>query len=384
MVLVKKRNSSHQNLKNKKLKKVIITTTNNLVFDNRVYKITLTLIEMGFSVLQTGRDFPHIKNKQKRPGEQKLFKLPVNKGPLFYVFINLYTFLFLLFHKYDLIWAVDMDTLPGAKTAAFLRRKPIVFDGHEFFSETPELQHRKHVKRIWYFLEKVFLPGCDRYFTVSPGLVKLYKEHFNIDFRLLRNLPIKREGVSTLSADETSKIIIYQGVLNVGRGIEQTIEALKYLPDDYRFVVVGRGDCSDEFQQLTKKLKLEHRVDFIGPVPFEELFRYQKNALVGICTHENLGLNYYYSLPNRLFDYMQAGIPVITSEFPDMAEIVRNNETGLVLETLEPKEVAKVLKEACENQQLRKKWMQTIPMAAEKYIWNNEKQVMADIPDLVK
>jgi glycosyltransferase involved in cell wall biosynthesis len=366
------------------LKKAIITTSNNLTFDNRVYKITLTLIEMGFSVTQTGRDFPPVRNKKRRPGKQKLFKLPVNKGPLFYFFINVYTFFFLLFHQYDLIWAVDMDTLPGAKTAAFFRRKPIVFDGHEFFSESPELHKRKLIKKIWFLLEKTFLPGCDRYFTVSPGLVKLYKERFNIDFKLLRNLPLKREEIATPLNSENPKVILYQGALNVGRGISQTIEALKFLPNDYQFVIVGSGDCSDKLKQLTKRMGLEHRVDFIGAVPFEELYKYQKNALAGICTYEDMGLNHYYSLPNRLFDYMQAGIPVLTSEFPDMAEIVRDNETGLVLNTLEPEDVAIAIKEACENMLLRQKWQKTIPQAADKFTWNNEKKIMADVRNLVK
>lgn len=366
------------------MKKAIITTSNNLIFDNRVYKITLTLIELGYSVVQTGRNFPLVKNKINRPGKQKLFKLPVNKGPFFYFFLNIYTLFFLLFHQYDLIWAVDMDTLPGAKAAAFLRRKPIVFDGHEFFSESPELQNRHLIKKIWYLMEKTFLPGCDAYFTVSPGLIKLYKEKFNIDFKLLRNLPLKKEDIPTPVSSGNPRVILYQGVLNAGRGIAQTIKALTFLPSEYRFVIVGRGDCSDDLKEMTNKLKLGERVDFIGAVPFEELYKYQKNALVGICIHENIGLNYYYSLPNRLFDFMQAGIPVLTSEFPDMAEIVRDHETGLVINSLEPEKVANAIKEICENIPLRQKWQKTIPRAAEKFTWNKEKKIMGDVQNLIR
>jgi len=375
----KKRNQNQS-----KLKKAIITTSNNLIFDNRVYKITLTLIELGYSVVQTGRNYPAAGNKINRPGKQKLFKLPVNKGPFFYIFINVYTFFFLLFYQYDLIWAVDMDTLPGAKTAALFRKKPIVFDGHEFFSESPELQNRKKIKKVWHLLEKAFLPGCDAYFTVSPGLVKLYKKIFNIDFKLLRNLPLKKEVIPTPLKGGNPKVILYQGALNAGRGIAQTIEALTFLPAEYRFVIVGRGDCSDELKEMSHKLKLEERVDFIGAVPFEELYKYQENALVGICIHEDLGLNYYYSLPNRLFDFMQAGIPVLASEFPDMAEIVRDYETGLIINTLEPEKVAEALKEVCENASLRQKWQKTIPRAAERFTWNNEKKIMEDEKNLIR
>ena len=366
------------------MKKAIVTTSNNLVYDNRVHKITLTLIEQGFKVKKTGRNYPATEQKTNRPGEEKLFRLPVNKGPLFYFFLNVYTFIYLLSERFDLIWAVDMDTLPAAKTASLIKRKPIIFDGHEFFSESPELHERPLIKKIWYKLEQIFLPGCHQYYTVSPGLVKLYKEHFNIDFRLLRNLPLKSENPPQLKESNAQKIILYQGALNVGRGIAQTIEALKFLPEDYQFVIVGSGDCTEELKELTEHLNLAHRVKFIGPVPFEKLPKYHKHALVGICTYEDMGLNHYFSLPNRLFDYMQAGIPVLTSSFPDMAQIVTENETGIVLDNLAPRNVADALTQACEDQELRNKWKKTIPIAAEKFTWENEKKVMNDVIYLKK
>lgn len=366
------------------MKKAIITTSNNLVYDNRVHKVTLTLIELGFQVVKTGRNFPRPQQRTKCEGKEKLFKLPVNKGFLFYFFLNLYTFFYLMFQKSDLIWAVDMDTLPAAKTVAILKRKPIVFDGHEFFSEVPELLHRKIPKRIWMILEKNFLPGCDRYFTVSPGLVKLYKENYDIEFRLLRNFPLRTRETKVPLVNGQEKIIFYQGALNSGRGIRQTIVALSFLPDNYRFSIAGRGDCEEELQQLTQKLGLENRVNFIGPVPFEELHNFHKNVFVGIALHENLGLNYFHSLPNRLFDYLQAGIPVLVSNFPDMAEFVNTNKTGLVIDSIQPEEIAKSIKEACENQELRKKWQQTIPLAAQKFTWENEKEAMKDVSLLIK
>jgi glycosyltransferase involved in cell wall biosynthesis len=366
------------------LPRVIITTSNNLLFDQRVNKITLSLEKAGLEVWRSGRNYPAIKPPENRPGRTILLNILFNKGPLFYLFLNIQTFIFLLFNKFDLIWAVDMDTLPAAKTAALLKRKPVIFDGHDFFSELPEIQHNKTVKKAWQLLEKTFLPGCDRYFTVSPGLVELYEKRYNINFRLLRNLPLEKDLTPLPPLDGDPKIILYQGALNVGRGIAQTIESLQFLSEEYRFVVVGTGDCAGELKELTKQLELEDRVNFTGPVPFEELYKHQKGALVGICTYEDLGLNHQYSLPNRLFDYIQAGIPVLTSNFPDMAEIVRNNETGLVIDNLEPQNVANAIKEACENRQLRKKWQETIPRAAKIFTWNNEARQLKDLKNLIK
>lgn len=369
--------------KKEKLKKVIITTSNNLFFDNRVHKITLALIELGFEVLKTGREFPRIKNPKNRPGSEKRFRLPFNKGPLFYLFLNIYTFWFLIFTRFNLIWAVDMDTLPGARFAAIIRRKPVVFDGHEYFSELPELANRPKTKGIWVKLEKTFLPGCNLYYTVSPGLVNLYKQNLNLNFKLLRNFPIKQSEIKgpILEADE--KIILYQGVLNTGRGLEQAIKALSFLEDSYRLVIVGRGDITADLKQLTKSMNLERRVIFTGAVPFEELHRYQDNAMLGLALHENMGLNYYHALPNRIFDYIQAGIPVLANDFPDMAEIINNSETGLIINSLEPEIIASTIKEACESTELRRKWLETIPLAAKRFTWDNEKEELRDVLQLV-
>ena len=360
------------------LKKVIITTSNNLVFDNRVHKITLSLINLGFDVWKTGRNFPHVKAGRKRPGREILFNLPFKKGPLFYTSLSIYTFFFLFFQKYDLIWAVDMDTLPAARIAGFLRRKPVVFDSHEYFSESPELKHRKLVKKTWRFLESIFIPGADIFFTVSPGLVKLYKQNFGIEFTLLRNLPLKNESYRPPLLHSEPPTLLYQGAINVGRGIAQTIKAMKFLPE-YKFIIVGRGDCTEELQDLTRDLHLEKQVEFKGAVPFEDLYKFQEGVLLGMCIHENIGLNYFYALPNRLFDYMQAGIPVICNGFPDMKEIIRENDTGLIIDDISPENLAREIKKGCENIELRQKWNKTVSEAAKKFTWETEEKAIRKI-----
>jgi glycosyltransferase involved in cell wall biosynthesis len=275
-----------------------------------------------------------------------------------------------------------MDTLPAARIAGILKRKPVIFDGHEFFSELPELHKRKLVKNIWWLLEKIFLPGSNLFYTVSPGLVELYKQRLNCNFTLLRNLPLAKPTRAIPVLKSRQFKILYQGALNVGRGIKQTIEALKYLPG-YKFIIVGQGDSTEELKNLTKNLSLESQVEFIGAVPFEALQEYQKDVMVGICIYEEMGLNHYYSLPNRIFDYMQSGIPVISSHFPDMANIVKGNNTGLVINDIEPRNVAAAIREACENMELRKTWQKTIPAAAAKFIWENEEHKMQQVKALL-
>ncbi len=355
------------------LSRIIITTSNNLVFDNRVHKISLSLENMGFEVWQTGRDYPRQTLPAGRPGKPFLFSLPFNSGPLFYITLNVRLLWFLLAHSCSIIWSVDMDTLVACRLAGIVKRVPVVFDSHEFFSEVPELQNRRLKKWVWSRLEKWCIPGAAVHFTVSPGLVMLYKNRYNCDFQLLRNLPLRKREVPLPFKVANTHHIVYQGSLNVGRGLSQTIRAMLYLPD-YTFIIIGRGDCMDELLKLTSSLKLEERVIFKGAVPFEELEKYNANAMAGMCLLENKGLNYYHSLPNRIFDYMQQGIPVIASDFPDIRAVVKTHETGLLINNLSPETIAHAIKSACEEESLRAKWKETVPRAAAHFLWEHEEE----------
>jgi glycosyltransferase involved in cell wall biosynthesis len=368
------------------LARIIITTSNNLVFDNRIHKVTVTLTGMGYDVLQTGRNHPKVNTKPSRPGTCILFNLPFRKGFLFYLTLNLYTLIYLIFKKFDMLWAVDMDTLPACRIAGMIRRKPIIFDSHEFMSEVPELHNRPIVKKTWRLLEKTFIPGCNIRYTVSPGLIDLYKTRYGIHFKLLRNLPLENDKRKTRVFVPDKSIpptIHYQGSLNIGRGIEETIKAMQYLPG-YKFVVVGKGDCDDELKKLVADLKLEKQVTFTGSVPFEELPNYHQNVMAGMCLLENKGLNYYHALPNRIFDYMQAGIPVITSNLPDIAGVVQKHQTGLLLSNLNPKDIASAIRHACENSAQRRLWQKSIPQATRKFTWENEAKALEVIKSLLQ
>ena len=326
---------------------------------------------MGFEVWQTGRDFPSQPLPAGRPGRAFRFTLPFNRGPLFYLTLNLRLLVFLLLHRTQYIWSVDMDTLVVGRIAGFLKRVPVIFDSHEFFSEVPELQHRTFKKRMWIWLEKRFIPGATHRFTVSPGLVELYKERYNCKFELLRNLPMRLEQDTQATRKPNSRKVIYQGSLNMGRGLAPSIQAMQHLPG-YQLIIVGQGDTLTHLKALVKTLNLEKQVIFKGAVPFEELEKFNGDAMAGLCLLENKGLNYYHSLPNRIFDYMQRGIPVIASNFPDIRSVVKTHATGVLIDDLRPQTIAEAIQEASENQTLRLQWENTLPRAASLFTWEKE------------
>ncbi|ASB50201.1 glycosyltransferase [Alkalitalea saponilacus] len=365
-----------------KKKRIVIAVINNLVTDNRVAKLAGSLEQRGYDVLLIGRRWPDTKIPDGRKGKHYRFSCPVNRGPFFYIYYNIALFWILLFKKSDHIISVDLDTLLACRLAGFLKRVPVVFDSHEYMPETPEVKIRPFIQSIWLFLEKLLLPGVKKGFTVSRGLQDIYRSRYNKEFFLLRNVPYVPYLISEIRPVSDSPIVYYQGALNIGRGLEASILAMKHLPH-YKLIIVGSGDIDGDLRQMVINEKLEKQVEFLGWLPFEELSKHATNAHVGLCLLENMGLNYYHSLPNRIFDYPAMGLPVIATGFPDISEIVVKYKTGILLNSMEPKEIAEAIKTACETADLRNEWKENLKRAAQILNWQEEEVVMNEyFPDI--
>lgn len=354
-----------------KRKQIVITVSNNLVTDNRVTKLSGLLEALGWSVLILGRMWPGGDIPEGRPGVVKRFRLIFNKGPLFYALLNLRLFFYLLGVSADRIIAVDLDTLPAACLAGKLRGIPIVFDSHEYFPELPEIQSKPFVKWVWLKLEAIFVPMAELGITVSKGIVEIYRQKYDLKFLLIRNVPEKPGAVYGIRPVSDQPVIYYQGALNLGRGLKESILALSFLPE-YQLVIAGSGDEEKRLHELVKSLGLEDRVRFTGQLPFEMLSAEALKAHVGLCLLENRGLNYFHSLPNRLFDYPALGLPIIATGFPDISEIVNTYETGLLVDVMDPVQIAKMIRIACEDSARREQWEQTLKAAVEDLNWEKE------------
>ena len=363
------------------MKRIILAVTNDLVSDQRVHKIAMSLHETGCSVKLVGRVLPKSLPVGERKYKTKRFSLPFTKGPAFYAFYNIRLFLFLLFSRFDIVVANDLDTLPACFLASKIRFKKLVYDSHEYFTEVPELIHRKNIQSFWLKIEKFLLPKIKYSYTVCESIASIYKEKYGIDMKVVRNIPEKNNriqiGISKTKAS-AKKVIIYQGALNVGRGIENVIEAMQYI-ENAIFWIIGDGDIREGLKQLVFKYNVSEKVLFVGKVPFAELQRYTKQAHIGISLEEPEGLNYYFSLPNKLFDYLHAGIPVLISDLPEMRKIVEQYKTGEICESREPKKLAFQIQKMLTDDSLCSIWLKNIAHAKEELTWENEKKVLLGV-----
>lgn len=353
-------------------KHIIVSVTNDLHTDQRVAKVCDSLLEMGYQITLLGREVDSSWDLDRKDYEQFRFKLKFNKGPLFYINYNIKLFFYLIKSDADLYLANDLDTLLANYLASKFKKRVLVYDSHEYFTEVPELQKRPLVKSIWEKLENWMLPHIKYVYTVSDSIANVYNKKYFPHFRVIRNLPYYQNNESV----ERENFIIYQGALNMGRGLEELIAAMPKINANLK--IVGSGDIEEQLKKLTNQLQLENKVQFLGRKSPEDLKAITKKAVLGVSLELTLGLNYTYALPNKLFDYIQARVPVLVSNLAEMKKIVNQYQVGRVLNQHNSDKIAEQINEMLVSD-FYQDWVNNCDMAAKDLNWENERKKLISL-----
>jgi len=324
--------------------RAIVSVTNDLATDNRVHRTCSVLQGMGHAVLLVGR------RRAQSPAVERTYathrmRLLFNRGPLFYAEYNIRLFLLLLLCRADLLVSNDLDTLPANHLAARIKRVPLVYDAHELFTEVPELAGRPRVQRIWRAIEGWILPRLRYMVTVNASIAAVYHERYGVPVHVVRNIPVPRAlgpapGRAALGLPEDRFLLVLQGAgINVDRGGEEAVLAMRELPGAM-LLVIGSGDAWPVLERLVGEHGLQDRVRLLGRMPYERLMDHTRAADLGLSLDKDTNLNYRYSLPNKLFDYLHAGLPVLASDLPEVAAVVRAHDCGVLLGSVTPALIA--------------------------------------------
>ncbi|HEV7232278.1 MAG TPA: glycosyltransferase [Bacteroidia bacterium] len=367
--------------------KAIVSVINDLSTDQRVDKVCGSLHEIGYEVVLVGRRRrSSIRLDARSYATVRMFLL-FERGPLFYLFFQLRLFLYLLFHRADVLVSNDLDTLLPNFLASRLKGCPLVYDTHELFCEVPELQTSPLKRSIWKSIERFIFPKLKYVFTVNDSIAKIYSEEYRVPVHVLRNVPRKKNVSDTggyktaaeLGLPSTKKIILLQGAgINIQRGAEEALEAMQYL-DQAVLLIIGSGDVIPRLKQMSRELRLEGKVLFIGRLPFQELRLYTHLADLGLSLDKDSNLNYRYSLPNKIFDYIQAGVPVFVSNLPEIRKIVEQYGVGVISPDHNPRNMATLMAEKLSDEALMKVWKENTKLAAEKLCWEEEEKVLEEV-----
>ncbi|MFN0216421.1 MAG: glycosyltransferase [Saprospiraceae bacterium] len=359
--------------------RIIFTVTNDLTYDQRMHRICGSLAANGHQVMLLGRALQQSIPLEIKPLEQKRLSCFFHKGFAFYAEYNLRLFWYLLFARFDAVCSIDLDSLPAGCLATVIRRKKRVFDAHEYFSEVPELVQRPFVKFFWEFVARMCLSIYKHAYTVGPALADIFEKKYSLKFGVVRNIPRRYskpdKKVDFPQLKYNKKILLYQGALNKGRGIETLLESIKYL-ENVQLVLAGEGDLSQVLRQKAKDWDLLDRVVFLGNVKPEDLKILTEQAWLGLNLLENCGLSYYYSLANKFFDYVQVGVPVLTMDFPEYRALNAQHEVAILLTGLEPEMVVEKVHSLMNRDELYKKLSNNCLIAREDWNWEREEQTL--------
>ena len=363
------------------MKKVLLAVTNDLITDYRVHRTATTLQSMGFDVTLVGSIFRD-KSELKRPYTIHRLEMFFRTGSLFYYEFNIRLFLFALKGGYNVFVANGLGALPGIGISAFVKRKPFVYDSYDLSTESAEMNGRPFIRWFWQITERSLIRKARRVYTISESIAEFLGSKYKISVDIIRNAPefhsIKNYPPEYRLVHEGLKVLIYQGAVNRGRGLELIINAMKYLPDAM-FFIVGEGEEEKELEKLVLKKSLYNRVIFYGRVPFEELKFLTMQADLGLSAEEDICLNYRYSLPNKLFDYIHAGIPVLVSGMPEMLKLVDGRQIGQIISDRSPEKLAEQIREMLSNDELVKMWRENAVATAKEFNWCKEKKKVIEI-----
>ncbi|MEQ1732821.1 MAG: glycosyltransferase [Bacteroidia bacterium] len=361
-------------------KTIIVSVTNDLASDQRVHKVCSFLQNNNYNVVLIGRVLPSSPTVERSYTIHR-FKLWCTTGALFYAEYNLRLCIYLLFKKWDCLLANDLDTLLANYVAHKCKGGALYYDTHEYFTEVPELAHNAFAKNTWLRIEQYIFPKLKNVYTVNASIANIYTQLYGNKVHIVRNIPLftpltaatkTREELGFSSAQ---KIIILQGAgINIDRGAEEAVLAMQHLPTHYLLLIIGSGDAIPAIQQLIIKHNLQQRVQLLPRIAYNELMHYTRIANVGITLDKDTNLNYKYSLPNKLFDYIHAGIPVVSSNLIELATIIRNYNVGEITPSHNPQDIATTIQKVANAN-----YTNALLHAQSELQWQNECSVLATL-----
>jgi len=370
-------------------KTICMSVFNDLSMDARVYREARTLQREGYEVSVVG-----IKERGSAPDASwpgiRMVRIPIGLGRKPFAkarylehFLKLTATL--LRTKADAYHAHDLDTLLACWVASRAKRAKLVYDVHEMMVEESAVQKRPVTRAIWLILERLLICKADAVLTVNNSIAAELARRYQIEPpRVLMNCPELRRIAKTgelrkiLKIGPSQWIVLHQGGLLPGSGLEVLVESLRRV-ENVVLVFLGRGPAREQLQLMADSMGLGDRVRFLDPVPFEALPRYTASSDLGLAIVKNAGLSYFLSLPNKIFDYMMAGVPILTSNFPERQRIVTENGTGLAVDPSDPRRVAQGIESILKDRESYRKMAANCRRAAKRYNWERESVKLTEI-----
>ena len=357
--------------------KIAVLVSNDLSFDQRVRKTCKVLVDAGHEPILVGRLLSD-SEPYDGPGSAIRFPLKHTSGMFFYAELQIALWKWLKTADIDAVWANDLDTLLPAVLISRRRKLRIVYDSHEYFTEAAGLTGRPLRRLVWLTIEKYCIPKLNKMLTVNESIAKNYRSRYGVQVDVLRNMPVlstvpnisPRKAFEEYNVPTDLPILLLQGAfMDRDRGTSDAVEALEIMTD-VRLVLVGAGI---EFEESVKRMddpRWSGRLHCIPRLPYEKLRILTASADVGLSLDKGLHANYLLSLPNKLFDFIHVGLPIVASPMVEVRRIVEDNGVGVVIKNVTTVDIAKGVSEVLSNP--REMWFDKCMSARKNLHWGTD------------
>jgi len=366
--------------------RIIVSVISDLVTDQRVQKECNTLYRMGYQVLLIGRKSKRSFLLNQLPYKTIRFYNLFQRGPFMYLVFNAQLFFYLLFAKVDILWANDLDVLLPNFLISSGKNLKLVYDSHEYFTESV---YKTSSRKVWQKLENYLFPRMKNVITVNDSIKNVYEKKYHVSIAVIRNVPyryIKNETAKKIDLPADKKILIIQGMgLNENRGAEEAIQTMQFLPDDFMLYFIGSGTVLAKLKTIVFDLKLESKIRFLDPLPYEQMMEYTSRSFLGLIFEKiDVSDEHLFSLPNKFFDYLHAGIPVLSSKAPEIKRIIDQYQVGDFIESFAPKEIAEKIIGIAKDHLTYEMWKHNTIKASAELNWENEEAVLIKFMEHLK
>ncbi|UCE66077.1 MAG: glycosyltransferase [Candidatus Zixiibacteriota bacterium] len=287
--------------------------------------------------------------------------------------------------KADIYHAVDLDVLSGAYRAARKAGGKLIYEARELYTELEPLQGRNTLKAIWRGLEKQLIGKANKVITINESIAEELCKRYGIEKpAIIRNAAMLISNLKPVdlhrkfNIPENYKIILYQGVLRNGQGLLYQMEIMKYLNNTV-MIFLGRGPIEDEIGKRSAEYGIKDKVILAGRVSPDELLNYTVSADAGLLLMEDAALNNRLALPQKLFQYLVAGIPQIVSPMPEISRFAKNEDTGIVIPLGRPREAAEEISRFLNDKRRYDEVKENCRISARKNNWENESEKLIQI-----
>lgn len=368
-------------------KKIYFITFDPIEFRRRVLNEIQLAQDLNLDIFVLSTSAETIIKSSYNFNYQQIPSLPAFRiGLIRFTVFNFHLLLRILFKKIEVIHFRGIIPMPALLLRQLINKSILIYDAHEYYRGHKIFENRPVRKYVWLWFEKRIIPHLEYLITVSEPLADLFRKDYPEckNVRVIRSLPSRSATAPVktinLKASAQELLIIFHGYFLPGRALQKIIEAMSLIQEEeIKLLLIGQGPLEEILHKKVKELHLHDRVLFQGFVPNEQLISYLGKAALGLSIIEPDCLNRTYALPNKFFEYIHAGIPVLASNISTLQFYIDKYEIGRAVDPNQIQEIALSIQDMVTNPVKLSQWKANCLLAAQELNWENESKGLADI-----